>query len=177
MKKKMFKRIAALLAALIMVLSFAGCGGSLGSVSDLINQEDLEKAKEFISDMNSALTEMGGMAEDAIGGAVNGIADRYGAGDDSDQRSYTRYYFRNHQLLEQHYKKHGIDMGFSSAEEYERAASDVINDPDALWKEEAEDGDLCYYIEDSNEFVVLSTDGYIRTYFCPDAGKAYFDRQ
>ena len=27
------------------------------------------------------------------------------------------------------------------------------------------------------EFVVVSTDGYIRTYFCPDSGKKYFDKQ
>ena len=67
-------------------------------------------------------------------------------------------------------------MGFSSADEYRKAASDVINDPDALSKIEKEDGDTCYYIEATDEFVVLSTDGYIRTYFNP-GGKDYFDRQ
>ena len=67
-------------------------------------------------------------------------------------------------------------MGISSADEYRRAASDVINDPSALTKTEKEDGDTCYYIEATDEFVVLSTDGYIRTYFNP-GGKAYFDRQ
>lgn len=94
-----------------------------------------------------------------------------------NETEYVQYKFRNTNLLEQHYKKHGIDMGFSSAEEYESAASDVINSPDALYKTEAEDGDGVYYIEATNEFVVLSTDGYIRTYFYPDSGKAYFDRQ
>ena len=91
--------------------------------------------------------------------------------------SYVEYSFRNDDLLDQHYEKHGIDMGFESAEEYEAAASDVINNPEALYKEEAEDGDGIYYIEETNEFVVLSTDGYIRTYFLPDAGKKYFDKQ
>ena len=38
-------------------------------------------------------------------------------------------------------------------------------------------GDDVYYVEDTNEFVVLSRDGYIRTYFNPDRGKAYFDKQ
>ena len=42
---------------------------------------------------------------------------------------------------------------------------------------EKEDGDDVYYKEDTNEFVVVSTDGYIRTYFNPDSGKKYFDRQ
>lgn len=90
---------------------------------------------------------------------------------------YTNYYFRNEKLLNQHYEKHGIDMGFDSPEGYEKAASDVINNPAALSKTEAEDGDMVFYIEDTNEFVVLSTDGYIRTYFLPDAGKKYYDRQ
>ena len=68
-------------------------------------------------------------------------------------------------------------MGFSSPEEYEAAANAVIANPQALMKTEKEDGDYVYYVEDTNEFVVLSTDGYIRTYFYPDSGKSYFDRQ
>ena len=90
---------------------------------------------------------------------------------------YVEYRFKSEKLLNQHYEKHGIDMGFASAEEYEKAASDVINNPDALSKLEKEDGDVVFYIEDTNEFVVLSTEGYIRTYFLPDAGKSYYDRQ
>lgn len=89
----------------------------------------------------------------------------------------THYFFRNSNLLDQHYKKHGIDMGFSSAEEYEKAASGVVNNPNSLHKIEAEDGDDIYYLEETNEFVVVSTDGYIRTYFNPDKGIDYFNRQ
>lgn len=85
--------------------------------------------------------------------------------------------FRSKSLLNQHYQKHGIDMGFSSAEEYEKAAAAVPANPAALHKTEKEDGDDVYYIESTNEFVVVSTDGYIRTYFLPDAGRNYFDRQ
>ena len=87
------------------------------------------------------------------------------------------YVFRNKGLLNQHYEKHGKEMGFSSALEYQTAASDVINNPNALTKTEAEDGDYVYYVEDTNEFVVLSTDGYIRTYFLPNSGKRYYDKQ
>ena len=42
---------------------------------------------------------------------------------------------------------------------------------------EKEDGDDVYYIQDTNEFVVVSTDGYIRTYFNPDDGIDYYNRQ
>ena len=68
-------------------------------------------------------------------------------------------------------------MGFASAEEYELAAYKVIINPDALHKIEAEDGDDVYYVEETNEFVVVSQDGYIRTYFNPSAGIDYYNRQ
>lgn len=87
------------------------------------------------------------------------------------------YRFKNDKLLTSHYEKHGIEMGFLDKESYEKAASDVINNPNALHKLEAEDGDDVYYVEETNEFVILSTEGYIRTYFLPDSGKRYYDKQ
>ena len=88
-----------------------------------------------------------------------------------------KYCFRNQDLLVYHFQKHGIEMGFGSPEDYELAAVAVVTNPDALHKTEAEDGDDVYYIEETNEFVVVSTDGYIRTYFYPSDGKDYYDRQ
>lgn len=94
-----------------------------------------------------------------------------------DATEVKQYYFRNDSLLTQHYEKHGIDMGFDSKESYEAAASMVVTNPDSLHKTEADDGDDVYYLEETNEFVIVSTDGYIRTYFLPDGGKKYFDKQ
>lgn len=91
--------------------------------------------------------------------------------------TYVEYRFRSEKLLNQHFEKHGAEFDYATAAEYERGASDVINDPDALYKVEAEDGDGVYYIEATNEFVILSTDGYIRTYFKPSGGIDYFNRQ
>lgn len=85
--------------------------------------------------------------------------------------------FRNFDLLNEHYQKHGKEMGYSSAEEYLQAANDVINHPDVLHKTEKEDGDDVYYLEATKGFVVVSTDGYIRTYFQPEDGILYFNRQ
>ena len=85
--------------------------------------------------------------------------------------------FRNEKLLQEHYEKHGIEMGFASAQEYEAAANAVIANQDALHKLEAEDGDDVYYLEETNEFVIVSTDGYIRTYFYPNSGIDYYNRQ
>ena len=89
----------------------------------------------------------------------------------------TAYKFRNNNLLDQHFEKHGREMGFASAEEYEKAAAAVPNHPDVLHKTEQEDGDDVYYIEATNEFVIVSTDGYIRTYFNPDRGIDYYNKQ
>ena len=89
----------------------------------------------------------------------------------------TDYTFRNENRLEDHYEKHGKEMGFKDAESYEEAASDVVNNPEALHKTEKEDGDDVYYLKDTNEFVVVSGDGYIRTYFNPNDGINYYNRQ
>ncbi len=85
--------------------------------------------------------------------------------------------FRNSALLAEHYEKHGKEMGFPDAQSYEQAAAAVVANPLSLHKLEAEDNDDVYYLESTNEFVIVSTDGYIRTYFKPDKGRAYFDQQ
>lgn len=95
----------------------------------------------------------------------------------TDDSNYVEYHFRNEKLLSQHFEKHGGEFDYPTAYDYEKGASDVINSPDALFKTEAEDGDGVYYIESSNEFVILSTDGFIRTYFKPSGGIDYFNRQ
>lgn len=87
------------------------------------------------------------------------------------------YEFRNDELFENHYKKHGIEMGFDSKQEYLEGANRVIASPDVLHKKEAEDGDDVYYLEATNEFVVVSKAGYIRTYFNPSDGINYYNRQ
>ena len=95
----------------------------------------------------------------------------------AEQRYEKTYKFRNADILNDHFEKHGNSMGFATAEEYEKAAGNVINSPNVLHKTEKEDGDDVYYLEATNEFIIVSTDGYIRTYFKPDDGKDYFDRQ
>lgn len=89
----------------------------------------------------------------------------------------TDYGFRNKKLRDSHYEKHGIEMGFETVEDYILAANMVISNPDSLHKLEAEDNDHIYFLEETNEFVVLSQDGYIRTYYIASGGIDYFNRQ
>lgn len=94
----------------------------------------------------------------------------------TEPAAYT-YSFRKAEYLQEHFEKHGAEFGYASADEYLAGANRVVVSPEALHKLEAEDGDDVYYLESGNEIVFVSTDGYIRTYFKPDDGKAYFDRQ
>lgn len=83
--------------------------------------------------------------------------------------------FRNEDRLESHYLKHGIDMGYDSADDYQAGANAVIFNPNVLHKTQAEDGDDVYFLKKTGEFVVVSQQGYIRTYFIAD--EDYYDRQ
>lgn len=83
--------------------------------------------------------------------------------------------FRKAQYLTQHFEKHGDEFPYATEEEYLQGANNVVTNPDALHKLEAEDGDDVYYVESTNEFVVVSTDGFIRTYFKADMD--YYNRQ
>ncbi len=96
---------------------------------------------------------------------------------DNDVHQQYEYTFANDGLLVEHFEKHGQEFGYATKEEYLQGANEVINNPSSLHKYEAEDGDDCYYLQSTNEFVVVSPDGTIRTYFKPDDGVAYFNRQ
>ena len=88
------------------------------------------------------------------------------------------YYFRNQGLYDSHYEKHGHEFGNITKEEYLQKANDLINSdsPDVLTKYE-DDGDFMYFNKKTDEFLVLAPDGYIRTYFIPDDGIDYWNRQ
>ena len=100
-----------------------------------------------------------------------------GQEDSQTENQETQYTFRTEEQLADHFERHGVEMGFEDEDAYVEGANRVISSPDALHKLEAEDGDDVYYIEETNEFVVVSGDGYIRTYFEPDDGLAYYERQ
>ena len=133
-----------------------------------------ESEDEVVSDTESIAPEL---IEEIDAGEPSGTIEVPDETLSVDEPVSVEYKFRNANLLNQHYEKHGIEMGFDSAADYEKAAAAVINNPNALHKIEAEDGDYVFYVEATNEFVIVSTDGYIRTYFLPSGGKKYYDKQ
>lgn len=90
----------------------------------------------------------------------------------------TYYTFRTEKLFDSHFKKHGDEFGDITAEEYLDKANALIDDTseDVLTKS-SEDGDMLFFNKETGEFLVLSEDGYIRTFFIPDDGIEYWERQ
>ena len=88
------------------------------------------------------------------------------------------YTFANDDRLNEHFEKHGVEMGYDSAQDYLAGANALINNPNALVKYETDqnDGDLVYYLEETDEILFPSQYGKIRTYFIC-SGRAYFDKQ
>ncbi|NCB91580.1 MAG: hypothetical protein EOM40_03260 [Clostridia bacterium] len=154
-KKDYKKSIIAILVIIIAVL-FGGRSVLRVITSEAENQARQQMA-EFAEDSQTAQE-----SESPSGDAV------------ADSATYT---FSNEKLLQEHFVKHGGEFGYATPQEYEAGASAVITSPNALHKTEKEDGDDVYYIEATNEFVILSTSGFIRTYFKPEDEKAYYDRQ
>ena len=136
-----------------------------------------ETATEGEEQLQEAVTESGEQQEATTESETQVQETAVEVIDDQNDSSQTEYRFRSSKLLNNHYEKHGKEMGFNSPEEYEQAAAAVVNNPNALHKTEKEDGDDVYYVEKTNEFVVVSTDGYIRTYFNPSDGINYYKRQ
>ena len=195
MNKKYYAIIALVVMALVVISLFnrVSDNGNEAESDNYVTFDLVESNADTVADAGTeadVITESGAGTDETVetdAGAESDETTETGEGTQTDAATGTdsetqmapavTYVFRHSRLLNDHYEKHGIEMGFASAAEYEAAASAVITNPAALFKTEKEDGDYIYYLEATNEFVVLSTDGYIRTYFNPSSGKAYFDRQ
>jgi len=94
----------------------------------------------------------------------------------ASETTQVEFSFRSNGTWVSHFEKHKGEFNFATKEEYLNGANNMLKQPDLLMKKD-DDGDDLYYRESTNEFAVVSTDGYIRTYFKPTAGINYFKRQ
>ncbi len=170
-KKLDIRKIILMLAALAVVIGLATGKLSLSDISGQetrISGETENTSAEPVKSMEASETAENTSAEPAKSTEASETASK---------EHYTEYRFRNRDRLDEHYEKHGKEMGFSSAADYQKAASDIINDQTVENKYKSDgSGDRCFYVEASREFVVLSNDGYIRTYFIC-SGIEYYNRQ
>ena len=150
-----------------------------GTVEDTTSQDDVSEDTGRDGSSGTVIYNTSSSDDSEISDSESGAGSDSESQDDAGSTEALCEYltFRNDNLLQEHYDKHGIEMGFASAEDYLEAANAVVYNPSSLHKVESEDGDDVYYLELTNEFVVVSTDGYIRTYFKPNDGIEYFNRQ
>ena len=77
-----------------------------------------------------------------------------------------------------HFYAHEYDMGYTYITDYSQAAINFANSEDeGNISFTAENGSTYKYNEDTNEFLIVSKDGKIVTYFEPDRGIEYFYEQ
>ena len=87
--------------------------------------------------------------------------------------------FRSAERLDEHYRKHGREFGSIGREEYLRRAQNLRDRPagGAVLQAVRQDGVITRFDRVSRAFVAFDADGVIRTFFVPNDGERYFQRQ
>ncbi len=144
-----------------------------GEVSSVISSVSKEAGAEISSVISSVSEEVSSEISGAAAQITTSTEETTTA-----PKSDKWYTFRNKTRYDEHYKKHGAEFGSITKEQYLQLANDLINDTsDRILHKYSEDGDYMYFNQDNNYFLVLSEDGYIRTFFIPSAGINYWNRQ
>ena len=169
--------VLALLALLFIftdIGSFGGEGSSSSSdasfLEDVIVSEDIQDIED-IAQTEEPFTQAHNEPEPTVVAQASAEAGE-------SQQTELLYSFRTQELYDSHYVKHGHEFGDITQEEYLQKANELIASvADTILKKYEDDGDLMYFNTATDEFLVLSPDGYIRTYFIPDDGIEYWERQ
>ncbi|MBP3854970.1 MAG: hypothetical protein IK990_05055 [Ruminiclostridium sp.] len=153
--------------------------GDIGSrVSDGLS-EIPQVIESVQSEVSGELSEIADNVGSELSEAAEKITTAASSEDTTTAPKETKTYkFRNQKRYDEHYEKHGAEFGNITKEEYLQLANDLINsDSDRVLHKYSDDGDYMYFDQDTNYFLVLSEDGYIRTFFIPTAGINYWNRQ
>lgn len=84
--------------------------------------------------------------------------------------------FETSESMRKHYMKHSKEYGDISIESYLSLANELANAPasDDVEKIARSDGSTAIYRFSTNDFLVVTKDGSIRTFFKPKSGKEYW---
>ena len=87
--------------------------------------------------------------------------------------------FRSRSQLEAHYRKHGAEFGNISKAEYLRLAQQLRDAPvgDGILESVRSDGVITRFDRRKGYFGAYNPDGTIRTFFIPNEGERYCQRQ
>lgn len=97
-------------------------------------------------------------------------------GSESVEAEDSELYWGNLNTLQDHFDRHGADFGAADPEDYARQAYAFYLER-ARHQVKDDDGTLRVFDADTNAFGAYNRDGTAKTYFKPDDGQAYFDRQ
>ena len=171
-----------LLGAVMLIVALSGKGGdgedpSAPALSVFTGDSSLSSAAESVSGTTTTTTASEVTTTTTTAAATTTTTT---ATDSAEpEKEYIQYSFRSQKLFDSHYDKHGAEFGNITQEEYLQLANDLLNsDSDTvLHKKEKEDNDDVFFDTATGYFLVLSTDGYIRTFFIPDRGIDYYNKQ
>jgi pyocin large subunit-like protein len=88
--------------------------------------------------------------------------------------------FRNRQRLDEHFDKHGAEFNAPNADAYLSLAQALRAAPPSATVRELQrptDGVIAKFDRATGAFVAFDADSIIRTFFKPNDGEAYFERQ
>ncbi len=173
MKESLNRKFLLPVFLLLTALCFVSCGKKTAATATVAYQSSLSvfESDKTSESLASASTETSAAAESTE--TVTEEPDYSKVFDSGSQ-------FRNYNRLKEHYDKHVIDQaefGDITIEEYLYLAQQLVDDPGDGVLTKTRDGDRYFYDPDTNEFAVVSDDGFIRTFFKPSAGQSYYDRQ
>jgi hypothetical protein len=114
-----------------------------------------------------------GPARDAGSGSETGVAPGTGA------IAHPEIGFHSRERLEDHFRRHGRDFGAPDAAAYLRLAQALRDRPagGAVLEGTRADGVVTRFDRGTGAFLAFDRDLVIRTFFKPNDGRAYFDRQ
>ncbi len=126
----------------------------------------------------AALATVLAMAAQGGSGSSGGSDD--GSSDDGSGSGNGDADFASEQKLNEHFEKHVVQQGefnYQSPQEYLQGARNLMRGGDGVDTFVRSNGDKLFYNSSTNEFGVLSKDGFIRTYFKPADGMNYWLKQ
>ncbi len=87
--------------------------------------------------------------------------------------------FRSTRALDEHFAKHGAEFGRITRDEYLRLACELRDAPagGAIVEARRADGVITRFDRRSGAFLAFNADRTLRTFFKPNDGLAYFERQ
>lgn len=87
--------------------------------------------------------------------------------------------FSSNRALEEHFEKHGREFGSNSAAEYLELAQELRDAPagGAILEAVRDDGVITRFDKRSGAFLAFHSNRTIRTFFKPNDGQRYFERQ